>query len=89
MTPADTVRGWGADDSMIVCNLVDPELADARCELCQRGIAALAESRRKAEQPGWHLVCKECVNLVRALSHEVRFAGRYSTGEQARKVLPE
>lgn len=86
---AGKIRAWGENDSMIMCVRVDPDLAEARCELCQHGIAALAESRKKAERPGWHLICKQCVNLVRAQSHDVKFVGRYSTQEQARKVLPE
>jgi hypothetical protein len=89
MSAEEKIRRWGENDSVIMCVLVDSKIAGARCELCLRGIAALPESQLKACQPGWHLICKECVNLVRSQGHEMKWLGRYSTAEQARKVLPE
>jgi hypothetical protein len=86
---ADKIRTWGESDCLITCYRSELPIQSAycECELCGRSIAAVDESRMKARQPGWHLICRECVNEVRRL-HEVKFGGRFRTDEEARKVLP-
>jgi hypothetical protein len=89
----DKIRQWGEDDSVIFCERTMPMDADARCELCTHPIAALAASRRKAALPGWHLVCRECLNRffpdMKKRAGEVKFCGRFRTDEGAEKVLPK
>ena len=83
---AKKIQAWGENDSLIMCHRVPLECSDAACELCGRWIAAVPESRMKARQPDWHLICRECVNEVRRF-HEMKFCGRFRTEEEARKIL--
>jgi hypothetical protein len=93
MTPAEIIRTWGENDSVIFCVRVPIERSDAACELCEHWIAALPSSRMKGRQPGWHLVCKECLNKyfpeMRERGGVVKFGGRFKTEDEAKKVLPE
>jgi len=83
---AKQIQTWGENDSVIVCYRVPTDSSNAACELCGGRVMALAESRMKAQQPGWHLICRECVNEIRRLG-ELKFYGRFDTEEEARKVL--
>lgn len=84
---AKLIQAWGENDCLIICHRVPRDYSNAACELCGCRIAAVGESRMKARKPGWHLICRECVNEVRRF-HEMKFSGRFRTDEEARKVLP-
>ena len=78
----EKLKLWSADDTLIMCIRVALDRSDAACELCGAWIAALPESRNKAQQPGWHLICRECVAHVRTRG-DLKFKGRYKTSEEA------
>jgi hypothetical protein len=78
---------WRENDSIIMCYRCSLDRSDASCELCGAWIAAVIESRMKARQPGWHLICRECVPHVRRKS-EMKFQGRFKNSDEARKVFP-
>ncbi len=86
---SDKFATWGKDDSIIICHR---GWSDAICNLCGNGVIALPESRLKAQQTGWHLVCQECLRKflpdLKTHGGDVKFMGRFKTQAEAEKILP-
>lgn len=86
----DKIRAWDENHYKLICCYRAPlDRANAQCELCGIGIAALRESRMKARGKGWHLICRECVNEVHQHSVTTKFGGRFKTSDEAQKILPQ
>lgn len=94
MEIAHKIRTWGENDRLIICHRAIFQSSYTNCELCGWLIVALAESRSKAKQTGWHLVCHDCFfneffPEIQRQGRSVKMAGRFGTEEEARKVLPK
>jgi hypothetical protein len=74
---------WSTDDPLIISwrvsevGHVHPLAVIVDCDGCGEKIYAGPASIEAQRERGFHLICRECAQVLRTAGHELKFGGRY------------